>query len=598
MGVLLRLASYVLLYKRRLILAYTCLTGSTLLSLAIPWILGVTIDTALENGRTSELVLLALLVLSISLLRGGFAYGQSYLAEWISQRVAYDLRHALLARLHTLSFGFHDREKTGDMMSRATTDVESIRWFVSFGLIYGLHVFVLVGAVSGLLLVTDWDLALVSLAVIPVALYIGVRMSRRFRGLWRDVQAETGRMTTVLQENLSGMHVVKTFGAEEHEKAKFRETAQVVSEKTFIVNRLHAANSSLFNLLFVLATALVIWFGGWQIINTDSGVTPGELTQFILYLGLLVFPVRMAGWVVNLFARAIAAGERIFYVLDARSPVEEKAEAIALGNIRGEVRLEGVSFSYGPPGADNTPPPTPALRHVDLVAYPGQKIALLGAPGSGKSTIVNLIPRFYDVTQGRVTIDGLDVRDVTLESLRNSVGIVFQDVFIFMATIRENISYGVAGAPFEKIAEAARLAHIHDFVMGLPDQYETLVGERGVTLSGGQRQRLAIARTLLLDPPVLILDDSTSSVDAETESQIQAALDEVMKGRTTFIIAHRISSVRRADQILLLEDGEIVERGTHRELLDKKGHYQEVYRLQLPAQDEALTRTWLTDDGG
>ena len=407
----------------------------------------MTIDTALENGRTSELVLLALLILSISLLRGGFAYGQSYLAEWISQRVAYDLRHALLARLHTLSFGFHDREKTGDMMSRATTDVESIRWFVSFGLIYGLHVFVLVGAVSGLLLVTDWDLALVSLAVIPVALYIGVRMSRRFRGLWRDVQAETGRMTTVLQENLSGMHVVKTFGAEEHEKAKFRETAQVVSEKTFIVNRLHAANSSLLNLLFVLATALVIWFGGWQIINTDSGVTSRRAYP--------VYPIPGPSGLSRPHGRMGRQPLREGYSRRGAHLLRPGRPVAGGGEGRGHRPRQyqgrgkagkGVSFSYGPPGADNTPPPTPALRHVDLVAYPGQKIALLGAPGSGKSTIVNLIPRFYDVTQGRVTIDGLDVRDVTLESLRNSVGIVFQDVFIFMATIRENISYGVAGS--------------------------------------------------------------------------------------------------------------------------------------------------------
>ena len=617
MDILLRLASYALRYKRRLILVYICLIGSTLLSLAIPRFVGITIDTALGSGQESRLVLLALLVLAISLVRGGFAYGQSYLAEYLSQHVAYDIRHAFLTRLHSLSFAFHDRQRTGDLMSRATADVESIRWFVSFGLIYSIHILVLVGGVAGLLLTLDWGLALIGLAAVPIAAYNAIRISRRFRTLWMGVQAETGRMTTVLQENLSGMRVVKTFGAEEYEKDKFREVAHVVAEETFIVNRLHAANSSLLNLLFTLVTALVVWYGGWQIVNNQqgAGLTTGELIQFILYLGLLVFPIRMAGWVVNNFSRAVAAGERIFQVLDAPSPVGEKEGAIVLDRVRGEVKFEDVSFSYDsrvaqichgePPsplmgeGRDggDTPHLSPLpqgerkshLRKINLEAVRGQKIAILGAPGSGKSTMVSLLPRFYDATQGRVTLDGVDVRDVTLESLRRNVGIVFQDVFLFMTTIRENIAYGVANASFEQIVAAARSAQIDDFIMGLPEQYDTLVGERGVTLSGGQRQRLAIARTLLLDPPILILDDSTSSVDAETESLIQSALDEVMKGRTTFVIAHRVSSVKRADLILVLKDGEIAERGTHQELISREGLYRDIYQLQLHAEEDEMT---------
>ena len=593
MGVLRRLVSYTLRYNRQLAVAYICLIGSTLLSLAIPRLLGITINTALEHGQTSELVLLASLVLVISIFRGGFAYGQSYLAEYLSQRVSYDIRHAFLEHLQSLSFGFHDRHKTGDLMSRATADVESIRWFVSFGLIYSLHILVLVGGVAGLLLTTDWDLALVGLSAVPVAVYIAVRMGRRFRHLWMGVQTETGRMTTVLQENLSGMRVVKTFGAEEHEKHKFGETAQVVAERTFAVNRLHAANATVLGALFALVTALVIWYGGRQVIN--GSLTIGELTEFVLYLGLLAFPVRMAGWVVNTFARAISAGERIFEVLEAPSPVKETAGATVLGRVTGRVKFESVSFSYDPPTAHNPSTVMEALHNFGLDVAAGQKIAILGAAGSGKSTAVNLIPRFYDVTRGKVTVDGIDVRDVTLGSLRRNIGIVFQDVFLFMASIRENIAYGVPDAPFQRIVAAARSANIHDFIMGLPEQYDTMVGERGVTLSGGQRQRVAIARTLLLDPPILIMDDSTSSVDAETESMIQNAVDEVMTGRTTFIIAHRMSSVKRADLILVLDAGKIVEQGTHQELLSRDGLYREIYQLQVRVED-VLAEVQADDD--
>ena len=596
MGILLRLAGYALRHRPQLGLAYVSLIGSTLLSLAIPRFLGIAIDSSLEGGRTRDLAMWAALIMAVALARGGFGYVPSYFSEYVSQSVSFDLRHAFLSRLQSLSFAFHDREKTGDLMSRATADVESIRWFVSFGLIYSVHVLVLLVAVAGLLLTTNWQLGLLGLSAVPVATAIAIRVSRQFRRMWMEVQAETGRMTTVLQENLSGMRVVKTFGAEEHEKEKFRESAVVVAEQTFAVNRLHAANSSLLNLLFTLVTAGVVWYGGWLIINDRAAMTAGELTQFILYLGLLVMPTRMSGWIVNNFARAIAAGERIFRVLDARSPVEERPGAVELGRSRGAVSFESVNFSYGPAHNGATAPPE-VLRGVSLEVSAGQKIAILGPPGGGKSSLVSLVPRFYDVTGGRVAVDGMDVREVTLESLRRNVGIVFQDVFLFMASIKDNIAYGSESASLEQVMEAARAAQIHDFIMGLPQQYDTHVGERGVTLSGGQKQRVAIARTLLLDPPVLILDDSTSSVDAETEAAIQRALDEVMQGRTTFIIAHRVSSLRRADQILVMDDGRVTERGTHEELLAKEnGTYREIYRLQLDAESDALMDAAPSDD--
>ena len=591
MGILLRLAGYALRYRRSLGLAYVSLIGSTLLSLAIPRFLGIAIDSALEGSRTGDLATWAALVLAVTLVRGGFGYCQSYFSEHVSQGVSFDLRHAFLSRLQSLSFAFHDRERTGDMMSRATADVESVRWFVSFGLIYSVHVLVLLGAVAGLLLATNWQLGLLGLGAVPLAAAIAIRVSRRFRIMWTEVQADTGRMTTVLQESLSGMRVVKTFGAEEYEKEKFHDAADVVAERTFAVNRLHAANSSLLTLLFTLVTAGVVWYGGWLIINDRAAMTAGELTQFVLYLGLLVMPTRMSGWIVNNFARAVSAGERIFQVVDARSPVEERPGAVDLGRTSGAVTFDSVDFSYGS-GHNGTTPSPEVLRGVSLEVTAGQKIAILGPPGGGKSSLVSLIPRFYDVTGGAVTVDGVDVRDATLRSLRRNVGIVFQDVFLFMASVRDNIAYGSENASLEQAVAAAQTAQVHDFIMGLPQQYDTLVGERGVTLSGGQKQRVAIARTLLLDPPVLILDDSTSSVDSETETAIQRALDRVMEGRTTFIIAHRVSSLRRADQILVMDGGRVIERGTHQELVAiENGAYREIYRLQLESESDALVET-------
>ncbi len=666
MGILLRLAGYALrISPFRLVLAYVCLIGSTLLSLAIPRLLGIGIDTVLESGDSGVLIWLAATVLVISLAAGAFHYGQTYFSEYISQHVAYRLRHNFLARLQALSYAFHDRHKTGDLMSRAAADVESIRWFVSFGLIYSVHILALLVAVSVLLITISWDLGLLGLAAVPAAVYIAVTVSRRFRRMWQEVQQDTGRMSTVLQENLSGMRVVKTFGAEERQMEKFGEAAAVVSEKTFAVSRLHAANSSLLNMLFTLVTALVVWYGGSKIINGYDagaglflGLTPGELTQFVLYMGLLVFPIRMSGWVVNNFARAIAAGGRIFYVIDAQSPVQEKVDAPLLNNgerAEGRVAFEAVRFHYGPPlpsplagegqgegepgekesipsppagegqgegasgesgqgegesgeGANIPSPPAgegqgegesesqpEVLRDIHLTIEPGQRVAVLGAPGSGKSAMVSLIPRFYDVTSGRITLDNVDVRDLNLRSLRRNVAIVPQDVFLFAATIRENIAYGVPNAPLEDVIEAARSAQIHDFIDSLPDKYETLVGERGITLSGGQRQRVALARTLLMDPPVLLLDDSTSSVDVDTEALIQRALEEVMKGRTTIAITHRISAVRKADLVLVMEGGRIVERGTHEELMALNGLYREIYRIQLEMEGDLADGTWAGD---
>jgi ATP-binding cassette subfamily B protein len=372
--------------------------------------------------------------------------------------------------------------------------------------------------------------------------------------------------------------VVKAFGARKYEEDKFIQRASAVAKHSYAATRLFASQASLMTFAFTIATLVILWYGGREI--AAGQLTEGQLAMFVLYMGILAFPVRMTGWLVNTVSRAISAGQRIFEILDADSPVTEKPGAIVMPKTHGHVRFESVSLSY-----DSH---IPAIHDIDLEVLPGQMVALLGSPGSGKSTIVNLVPRFYEVSSGSVTIDGNDVRDVSLASLRRNIGIVLQDTFAFSATIRDNIAYGVDNASLDDVVSAAKVAQLHEFIRGLPDGYDTWVGERGVTLSGGQRQRLAIARTILLSPPILILDDSTSSVDMATEHMIQKAFEEVVKGRTTFVIAHRLSTIRKADQILVLDQGGIMERGTHQELLSRKGYYRRIYDLQLGASVENL----------
>ena len=588
MNVLWRLSAYSWRHKWHLTGAYAAMSGATLLMLVIPWLLGTAIDEALASGLRRQLFLLAGAILLVSLLKGIFAYGHIYLAESISQRAAYDVRNDFFRKLQSLSFGFHDRQQTGNLMSRATADVEAVRWYMSMGLVRGLSLVMLLVAVAALLLTTNWRLGLISLAFVPPVIWRAVSMARVLRQVWTQVQEETGHMTTVLQENLAGMRVVKAFGAREHEEGKFAQKASAVAQHTYAATRLFASQGSIMTFIFTIGTAAILWYGGREI--AADRLTEGQLAAFILYMGILAGPIRMTGWLVNTFSRAISAGQRIFEVLDADSPVTEKPGATLMPRAPGHVRFEAVSLSYDSEA--------PAIHHIDLEVQPGQMVALLGAPGSGKSTVVHLVPRFYDVSAGRITIDGNDVRDVTLASLRRNVGIVLQDTFAFAAPLRDNIAYGVDAASLDDVVRAAKVAQLHEFIGGLSDGYDTWVGERGITLSGGQRQRLAIARTILLDPPILILDDSTSNVDMATEYMIQQALEEVTKGRTTFVIAHRLSTVRKAQQVLVLDQGEIVERGTHQELLSRDGYYRRIYDLQLSPETAGLVKDLAPTQGG
>ena len=572
-------------YRRRLLLTYLSVLGVTAFGMMIPRILGTAIDAILpENGVVSpdasgQLLLLALAILVVSMLRGVCAFGQTYMGESVSQRVAYDLRNEFYDHLQRLSFAYHDKEQTGNLMSKATADVEGVRMFIQIGLIRSVHMITLIIGVGALMFLLNWQLALLSLVFVPIVIWRGGYLTMRLRRAWLAVQNEMGDMTTVLQENLSGQRVVKAFAAEDHERSKFSQRAGNVSRYSYEAAVHQASNTGMMTFFYMGATVLILWAGGRQVIA--GTLSAGELAQFIFYLGLLAMPIRMAAWVVNSFSRGISAGERIFATLDAESPVREKRNARVLPRIRGHVRFEDVSFGY-----DTV---SPVLKGINFEAQPTKVIALVGAPGSGKSTIVHLLPRFYDVTDGKVTIDGVDVRDVTLASLRANIGIVQQDVFLFTSSIKENIAYGAVDASFDQIVRAAKIAQLHEFIMSLPEGYETWVGERGVNFSGGQRQRLAIARTVLLNPPILILDDSTSSVDTETEHHIRRALVDVMKGRTTFVIAHRLSTVKSADLILALRDGWVVQWGPHQELVNRPGPYQEIYELQLRPQEAMLT---------
>ncbi len=595
MDILIRINSIAWQFHTRLVLAYVTVGVSVGFSLLIPYLFGRAIDTMVWHDQIAEtfhwkdpatgtLVWLALGLLGASLGRGVFDFARTYTTDSLSQKVSYVLRNRFYDKLQHMSFAYHDREHTGDLMSKATADVEAIRRYVNMGMIRSIEAGLRAIVLPAILVFINWELALISLAFIPFIVVRSVTVMSRLRAMWTQVQITMGETVTVLQENLVGMHVVKAFASEEFEKRKYERKAKQLRGEYFLSERTQGTNSAWMSFYFTIALGLILWYGGWEVLRGD--LTVGEMATFMLFLNQLTFPVRMAGFIINSFSRAISSGRRLFDVLDARSPVAEREDAAELGRAEGTVRFENVSFGYDPR--------TPALRNVNITAQRNQVIAILGAPGSGKSTIVNLLPRFYEVDEGRITIDGQDIRSLTLASLRRNVGIVQQDVFLFSATIRDNIAYGVSDASLDDVIRAAQVAQLHDHIMTLPHGYDTWVGERGTTLSGGQRQRLSIARSVLIDPPVLILDDSTSSVDVETERLIHRAMVAVMKGRTTFVIAHRLSTVRDADHIIVLDRGRIVEQGTHEQLYNANGVYREILELQLRPQEELMLDAAIT----
>lgn len=616
MDTLRRLFFYTWRYRKLAFLAYGALLGSTLLSLVIPPLIGSVVDEALPQEQDSSaasagdqavetgdqavetgdqaveavetllglepvqiLFLFAGLILLATFCKGIFTFSQAYLGEYLSQQVCFDLRNRIFNQYQRLSFAYHDRSQTGQLMSRATSDVEQIRFFVSQGLINGASMLLTFVAVLIVLMLTDWKLALLSLATMPVLFVIAVLFARQLRPMFSRVQQETAQLSTVLQEDLSGMRVVRAFAQEDQETTKFLHSSDRLAVATSRTMELFAMRNPLLQFIAGIGTAAVVWYGGLQVIA--GGMSIGTLVAFTGYLLLLQRPIRMLGMTINTYARAIAAGERIFEILDTQSDIEEKPDAIDIASVAGNVKFDAVAYNASG---------LPVLKGIDLEAQAGQVIGIVGSTGSGKSTIINLLPRFYDVTGGCITLDGYDIRDLSFRALRQHIGLVAQETFLFAASIRENISYGRPDATEQGVIAAAKAAQAHDFIMEFPDGYDTHVGERGVTLSGGQKQRVAIARALLLDPRVLILDESTSAVDTRTEAALQLALQELMRGRTTFIIAQRVSSVREANEIVVLDEGQIVQRGIHNELVTQPGLYRDMYVYQLQEQEEHMER--------
>ena len=589
--VLLRLVGLALPYRGQILLALFILTAASILTLATPFLIAYAIDTGLglvdEEGGTAieatgdmrTLLVAVALIISAATLRGGFAFAQTYIGERISQSVAFDLRNRIYDHLQRLSYAYHDTAETGQIMSRATQDVEGVRFFITFAVLRFISVVLLIVLAYAMMVVTNVKVGLVALAFLPLVVGMSLFMSTRLRPIWSEVQNLQGDMANVLQENLTGQRVVKAFSRAEHEQEKFDSKVNALFRRSYDAVRYESFNEPFMITIWLLSSAVVFWVGVAEIEAGNLG--PGQLVGFQLYLTILQVPLRMLSFMVSLFALGHSAGTRIYEILDAESAVEEKPDAIVLPPGPGRVRFDHVSFGYEAL--------SPVLKDLDLVVEPGQTVALLGPTGSGKSTVVNLLPRFYDVTEGAITIDGHDVRDLTLDSLRASIGTVQQDAFLFHATMRDNIAYGKPNATDEEIEAAARAAMIHDYIASEPEGYDMEVGERGVTLSGGQRQRVAIARTILLDPRILVFDDSTAAVDMRTEYLIQQALRNLMAGRTTFVIAQRLRTVQEADQILVMQDGHIVERGTHEELLERGGFYRDIYDLELRDQEDSAT---------
>ncbi|MFC2069671.1 ABC transporter ATP-binding protein [Chloroflexota bacterium] len=585
MKTVLRVIVFVKPHWHWLALAFVCLVLGTVFSLIVPRMLGTGIDTALrvtESGflwwqmpRETAIWFVAGAVILASVFRGIAEFGQTYLSQTVSQKTSYDIRNAIYERLQRLSFAYHDHAQTGQLMSRATVDVEAIRMFFAMGILGIIQMIIMLIAISTILITKDWRLALLTLVFIPLIGWRAIIFSSNLRPVWLKIQQLMATLGTTLEESLTGIRIVKAFSRQREESKKFSTQATLLYDEHIGVARQMAFNVPLMMFFMGLPTVLILWYGGRQVV--EGTMTIGGLTEFMLYVGMLMMPVRRLGMMGNLYSRTVSAGQRILEVLDTESSVKEKPDAIETGKVEGTVAFEDVSFSY-----DSL---SPTLDSVSFSVQPGNLVALLGGSGSGKSTIANLLPRFYDVTAGRILIDGTDIRDVTIASLRRNVGIAQQDIFLFSGTIKDNISYGAIDADMEQIITVAKAAHLHEFVETLPDGYDTWVGERGLTLSGGEKQRLAIARTLLINPGILILDDSMSSVDAETEHLIRQALSRLIKGRTTFIITHRLPIIKNADLILMLRDGKLVEHGKHSELMAKEGLYYQVYQSQLLADD-------------
>ena len=569
-----RLLGFLRPYRASLIVSTVLAIAAQVAAILVLVVTGVVINEVQDDPELRMLFAYAGLIVLLGVVRGALTYGRRIISGRQALGVEYDLRDELYSHFLRLSFGFYDRSQTGQLMSRATIDLQSVRFFLGYGLIFFAQHVITIVVVTAVLFFYSWELALVALAITPVIVLAAFRYSRVSHPVLRDVQQTLADVTTVAEESITGVHVVKSFAQEERRGERFARAADTVFTKTLAANRQRAFYVPLLTFLPFIAQGLVLFVGGRMVIA--GSLSLGSFSAFYLLLAMLVMPLRMLGMWIGQAQRAVAAGERIFEVLDEPEEVADAEDAVALPAGSGEVVFEDVAFGYDPD--------RPVLEDVDLRITAGRTVALIGPTGSGKTTLAALVPRFYDTTHGRVLVDGIDVRRLRRRSLRSEVGVISQDPFLFSASIRDNIALGMPDAPHDAIEAAAEAAQAHEFILELPHGYDTVVGERGITLSGGQRQRIAIARALLIDPRILVLDDATASVDATTEAKIRAGLREVMRDRTTIIIAHRLSTIALADEIVVLDHGRIVVRGTQSELLETSPVFREIHEHGLLQQ--------------
>jgi ATP-binding cassette, subfamily B, multidrug efflux pump len=579
MNSLFKLRTFLRPYWSRIVITLILLLGITGLNLIVPAIIRLVIDVGLMQREMRTITIAALVILIIGIIRAVLTYLHRYNSEWVAQHVGYSLRNRLYDHIQNLPFSYHDRAQTGQLISRCIEDVRAIERFTGHGVIDLIRLSLLLVGIIALLFYYNAKLAPIALLPMMPLMLITTNFGRRIGDLFLAVDHALGELSSRLQESVTGVQVVRAFAREPYEIENFDQANRNLynARLTIIGEWSKVMPSTLF--LVTLGTILILWFGGNMVLRGE--MTIGELVAFNSYLLMLASPAQQLTWLVNLAGEAEAGIRRSYEVLDVTPEIQSPPDAIVLPPLSGEVEFRDIEFHYG--GENKL-----ALQDINLKVEPNQVIALIGSTGSGKTTLVNLIPRFYDVSKGSVRVDGYDVRQVELTSLRRQIGIVLQTSTLFSTTIRENIAYGKPDASLDDIISSAQAAQAHEFILSLPQQYETIIGERGVTLSGGQRQRVAIARALLMDPRILILDDSTSSVDIQTELLIQHALDRLMENRTTFVIAHRVATVRRADLILVMDEGRIVEQGKHKELLERGRFYSEIYDLQLRDQERFI----------
>lgn len=575
MFIIKRILGYVGRYKGKAIAAITLLILFIFLNMISPQISRSIIDDVIRGGKRELLPILIIATIVIAAIKGIALYFRGYFFEEVSQSCMYDLRNEMFTHLQSQSFTYFDNNRIGELMSRMTGDLEGIRAFIAGGITIFIENFIYFVGTTIILLYMNVKLALVSLAVLPFVAWLAMRFDTRIRPAFSAIREQQAALNTTTQENIAGVRVVKAFAREDFEIQKFEKENRLNLEKNVNSARIWAKYFPLMDFISGLCAVSVLWFGGRMVARGE--ISLGTLVAFNNYLWMLISPMRMLGWVINVMEQAVSSGERVFNVLDTGSIVVDKENPYDPKEVQGHVKFEQVSLHYG----DHQ-----ALNNINIDAPAGKTIAIMGATGAGKTSIINALNRFYDVSEGRVLVDGVDVRDWKLNTLRGNIGIVMQDVFLFSATIEENILYGNPNATREDVIKAAKIAAAHDFIMEMPQGYDTIVGERGMGLSGGQKQRIAIARAIIKNPKILIMDNCTSAVDMETEYAIQQALKSVMEGRTTFIIAHRISSVKDADEIIVLDNGEIVERGTHDQLVKLGGKYFEIYSQQYKDFEE------------